>query len=216
MRMGTFLPWSVMAGCGGFLGAVMSKTPSEDKFDETCSGLQPSGNVYLRTNWRETNLKNLILSIRFLVFASLVVFLLLTRPCERPWSSLVEGDEGCIGTSSKLLCLWQNQKICSMCTLQHSTLVWFLAWSICSSPSIKELHGTPVHVKHISKAVAFRSIHKVWYTFDLLKTRQCISLFNSVDEISRKLSFLIYWSSWLRPIHTNADSAVAGWLAAER
>ena len=28
----------------------------------------------------------------------------------RPWSSLVEGDEGCIGPSGKLLCLWLTRK----------------------------------------------------------------------------------------------------------
>ena len=28
----------------------------------------------------------------------------------QPWSSLVEGDEGGIGPSGKLLCLWQTHK----------------------------------------------------------------------------------------------------------
>jgi hypothetical protein len=55
--MGTFLPRSVMAGCaGGFLGAVMSRTPSDDKLEVTCSGRHLSGRVYFRTNCRETNL----------------------------------------------------------------------------------------------------------------------------------------------------------------
>ena len=31
------------------------------------------------------------------------------------WSSFVEGDEGCIGRSGKLLCLWSNQKKYTAC-----------------------------------------------------------------------------------------------------
>ena len=55
--IGTVLPRSVMAGWTGFFGAVISRTPSDDRFEETCSGWQPSGRLYFRTNCRETNLK---------------------------------------------------------------------------------------------------------------------------------------------------------------
>ena len=35
---------------------------------------------------------------------------LLFVPVVNWWSSLVEGDEGCIGLSGKLLCFWQPKK----------------------------------------------------------------------------------------------------------
>ena len=38
--------------------------------------------------------------------------------------------------NGKLLYLWQTHN-----AWQHSTLVWLLGWSVCSSPSTKELHG---------------------------------------------------------------------------
>ena len=42
----------------------------------------------------------------------------------KAWSSTVEWDEGCIGRSSKLLCLWQTQnKLCCTCMATFHT-VW--------------------------------------------------------------------------------------------
>ena len=56
----------------------------------------------------------------------------------QPWSSLVEGDEGCIDPSGKLSCLWQTPQ-------NYATHEWLhsihMGRSICSSPSTKELHG---------------------------------------------------------------------------
>ena len=56
-----------------------------------------------------------------------------------PRSSLVEGDEGCIGPSGKLMCLWQPPKYYAAHAWHHSILVWLLDQSGCSSPT-KELH----------------------------------------------------------------------------
>ena len=38
----------------------------------------------------------------------------------KPWSSLVEGDEGCIGSSSKLLCLRQIEENYAAHVWHHS------------------------------------------------------------------------------------------------
>jgi hypothetical protein len=54
--IGTVLPRSVMACWTGFLGAVISRTPSDERLEETFSGTHPSGRVYFRINWRDTNL----------------------------------------------------------------------------------------------------------------------------------------------------------------
>ena len=53
-------------------------------------------------------------------------------------SSLVEGDEGCIGQEVNCCVYDKPYK-----NLQHmySILIWLLGQSICSSPSTKELHG---------------------------------------------------------------------------
>jgi len=48
-----------MAGWAGFFGAEMTRTPSEDRLEVTRSGTHPSGKVYFRTNWRETNLETI-------------------------------------------------------------------------------------------------------------------------------------------------------------
>ena len=60
---------------------------------------------------------------------------------EWPWSSLVEGDEGCIGPSGKLLCFWQMEKNYPGHAWQCCIHVWLLCRSSCSSPSTKEIHG---------------------------------------------------------------------------
>ena len=57
-----------------------------------------------------------------------------------PRSSVVQGDEGCIGARGKLLCLWSTQNNDWAHARQHSVCVWLLGWSGCSSPSTKELH----------------------------------------------------------------------------
>ena len=57
------------------------------------------------------------------------------------WSSLVEGDEGWIRPSKKLLCLCSTQKNNATHSWHNSKVVWLLGWSSCSSPSTKELHG---------------------------------------------------------------------------
>ena len=58
-------------------------------------------------------------------------------------SSLVEGDEGCIGPSDKLQCLRRtiNMHVYAAHALQYSMHVWPLGRPSCSSPSTKELHG---------------------------------------------------------------------------
>ena len=53
---------------------------------------------------------------------------------EWPWSSLVEGDEGCIGPSGKLLCFWQTEK-----NIQNMHGNVPRKFDCCSSPSTKEL-----------------------------------------------------------------------------
>ena len=55
-------------------------------------------------------------------------------------SSLVEGDEGCIGPSGKLLCSWKRPKNYATHSWRHSTLVWLSDQSDCSPPSTEELH----------------------------------------------------------------------------
>ena len=55
-----------------------------------------------------------------------------------PWSSLAEGDEGGIGASGKLLCLWETRKKYAAHVWHHSTHVGLLGQSRCSSPSTKE------------------------------------------------------------------------------
>ena len=56
------------------------------------------------------------------------------------WSSLVVGDEGCIGPSKKLLFML-NQKNYATHAWHNAIIVWLLGLSSCSSPSTKELHG---------------------------------------------------------------------------
>ena len=80
-----------------------------------------------------------------------------------PWSSLVEGDEGCIGPSSKLLCLWQTRKYAAHACQHsiHSNNVRLLGQSGCSSPSTKELH-----VEAITRSATSGSSSLSLYTFD--------------------------------------------------
>ena len=47
-----------------------------------------------------------------------------------PWGSLVKRDEGCIGPSCKLLCLWQTAINYSAHSWHHSTHVWLLDQSV--------------------------------------------------------------------------------------
>ena len=62
------------------------------------------------------------------------------------WSSLVEGDDGCISPSGKLLCFMTNPQNYAAYAWHHSIHVWLLGRSGCSSemnkssPSTKELH----------------------------------------------------------------------------
>ena len=52
------------------------------------------------------------------------------------WSSLVIGDEGCIGPSRKLLCLCQTPTNYAAYTWQNSIVVCMFGRSSCSSPSL--------------------------------------------------------------------------------
>ena len=58
----------------------------------------------------------------------------------KTWSSLVVGDEGCIGPSGKLLCSCETRKHYAAHAWHHSIHAWLLSRSSCSSPSTKELH----------------------------------------------------------------------------
>ena len=57
-----------------------------------------------------------------------------------PRSSLVAGDEGCIGPSGKLNGLCQTPKNYAAHAWHYSTHVWLLGQSSCSSPSTKDIH----------------------------------------------------------------------------
>ena len=59
----------------------------------------------------------------------------------KAWSSLEEGDEGCIGSYGRLLYLQQIQTNWATQTQYNSKHVWLLCQSSCSSPSTKKLHG---------------------------------------------------------------------------
>ena len=60
-------------------------------------------------------------------------------PSAVPWSSLVEGDEGWIGPSKKLLCLRLTRKI--MQYMHDIIPKLFECWADPVAPSTKELHG---------------------------------------------------------------------------
>ena len=70
-----------------------------------------------------------------------------TLPClphrndPREWSSLEEWDEGGIGPSGKLLCLWLPPKNYATHAWLHSIHIWLFGRSGCWSPSTKELHA---------------------------------------------------------------------------
>ena len=60
-----------------------------------------------------------------------------------PWSSLVQGDEGCIGAISKMLCMWQTQNNwCLPCMANFHTCLTV-------GPIPKELHDLPNEVLQI-------------------------------------------------------------------
>ena len=56
------------------------------------------------------------------------------------WSSLVEGNERCLGPRGNLLCFWHTQNNMKHMNGNIPCLFDFLGWSVCSSPSTKELH----------------------------------------------------------------------------
>ena len=77
---------------------------------------------------------------------------------------ILEGDEGCISPSGKLLCLWQTPNNYAAHTWHHAIHVWLLCQSGCLSPSTKELHG-PM----FSACTSITTMSKVFYITMLLE-----------------------------------------------
>ena len=53
------------------------------------------------------------------------------QPPTCPWSSLVEGDEGCFGSNGKLMRLWETKNIYSTCTFTFHTVGTIQSFIFC-------------------------------------------------------------------------------------
>ena len=88
------------------------------------------------------------------------------------WSSLVIGEEGCIGPSRKLLCLWRTPKNYAANAWHYSIHVLLMCPSSCSYPSTKELHGCGI-LKTEVQGCQYQIVKLKQRTYLYLSTSSC-------------------------------------------
>ena len=119
------------------------------------------------------------------------------------WSSLVEGDEDCIGPIGKLLCLWQTQnKICCTCMATFQT-----CWA---DPVVHHLLLKSSMVLYLIRDWLQRSssnVKDVKDTFELLHCSYTLNFhhyldWNSPDTFCKIFAFYVFQSSqWCNFAH---------------
>ena len=119
------------------------------------------------------------------------------------WYSLVEGDEGCVGPSGKLLCVYQTEKNYAVHAWHCSILVWLLGQSSCSFPSNEELHGLGLWVASLFSGVygqAGQANLDVPQRVDDDEAVfiKCVAAIKSPHFIFPKSTFFKFWLFWLK------------------